>query len=323
MGIKNLNRYLKDNCNNSIQCINISDLNGKKIVVDISIYLYKYEADDALMENMYLMLSIFRYSNITPIFIFDGKSPPEKANLLQKRRETRIESKEEYEKLKIQLKDKEDKDDIKDIVSQMSQLKRQFTFMNQEKIQNVKSLIIAYGATYFDAPGEADELCALLVIKKKVWACLSEDMDMFVYGCTRVLRYFSLVNNTVVLYYMKGILKDLNITQKEFKEICILSGTDYNISANGKETKVDLMQTLKYFWKYKKYKKDNFYDWLIENTDYIVDNELLIKINSIFDLSNKNDKLAIFNKIKIIDGPKRDDQIRKIMQEYDFIFLNP
>ena len=29
-------------------------------------------------ENMYLMLSIFRYYNVIPIFVFDGKPPPEK-----------------------------------------------------------------------------------------------------------------------------------------------------------------------------------------------------------------------------------------------------
>ena len=87
MGIRNLNRYLRDNCPESIRCINISELSGKKIVVDISIYLYKYEAENALLENMYVMLSIFRYYNITPIFIFDGKPPIEKKELLIKRSE--------------------------------------------------------------------------------------------------------------------------------------------------------------------------------------------------------------------------------------------
>jgi hypothetical protein len=40
----------------------------------------------------------------------------------------------------------------------MDQLKKQFVQMNKEKIESVKSLIRAYGATYYDAPGEADEL---------------------------------------------------------------------------------------------------------------------------------------------------------------------
>ena len=69
MGIRNLNRYLKESCPDSIRCINLVELSGKRIAVDISIYLYRYEAENALLENMYVMLSIFRHYNIIPIFI--------------------------------------------------------------------------------------------------------------------------------------------------------------------------------------------------------------------------------------------------------------
>ena len=321
MGIRNLNRYLRDNCPESIKCINIAEISGKRIVVDISIYLYKYEAKDALLENMYVMLSIFRYYNIIPIFIFDGKPPPEKKALLQKRREDRETAQEEYNKLKQHLESKEYDDDKQDIIDAMDQLKKQIVKINKEKIESVKALIIAYGATYYDAPGEADELCALLVIKKKVWACLSEDMDLFVYGCTRVIRYFSLMAHTAVLYYTKGILDELEMTQKEFKNICVLSGTDYNINANGNNDNINLIQTIKYFKKFKESKNNNFYDYLTENTDYISDHELLNKINNMFNLECDNDKLEIFKNIKIINGPIRKDDIENIMKQYDFIFM--
>jgi flap endonuclease-1 len=320
MGIRNLNRYLRDNCPESIRCINISELSGKKIVVDISIYLYKYEAENALLENMYVMLSIFRYYNIIPIFIFDGKPPPEKKALLQKRKEDKEAAQEEYDNLKKQLESKEEDDDKQDIIAAMDQLKKQIVQINKDKIESVKSLIRAYGATYYDAPGEADELCALLVIKKKVWACLSEDMDLFVYGCTRVLRYFSLIGHTVVLYYTKGIYDELNMTHKEFKEICVLSGTDYNINANGNNDIVSLRLTIKHFKKFKDSKETNFYNWLIKNTDYISDLELLNKINNMFNLECDHEKLEVFNKIKIVNGPIRQDDIENIMKEEDFIF---
>lgn len=328
MGIKNLNRYLRDNCPDSIRCINIAELSGKRIVVDISIYLYKYEAENALLENMYVMLSIFRYYNIIPIFIFDGKPPLEKKALLQKRKEDREAAQEEYDKLSKQLESKDDDDlndcDRQDIIASMDQLKKQIVQINKDKIESVKSLIRAYGATYFDAPGEADELCALLVIKKKVWACLSEDMDLFVYGCTRVLRYFSLIGHTVVLYYTKGILSELEMSQQEFKEICVLSGTDYNINANGNSDNVNLRQTIKHFKKYKDLtvvkKEKNFYDWLVNSTDYITDIDLLNKINNMFNLHCDRKKLDIFNNIKIVNGPIRQEEIENIMKEEDFIF---
>lgn len=321
MGIRNLNRYLKESCPDSIRCINMAELSGKRIAVDISIYLYRYEAENALLENMYVMLSIFRYYNIIPIFIFDGKPPPEKKELLNKRKEERADAQEEYEKLKKLLETNNEYNYKQDIIASMEQLKRQFVQINKEKIEKVKSLIRAYGATYYDAPGEADELCALLVIKKKVWACLSEDMDLFVYGCTRVLRYFSLIGHTVVLYYTKGILEELEMTQKEFKEVCILSGTDYNIDADGNNNKVNLIQTFKYFRKFKiNNPTDDFYEWLSVNTEYISDIELLKNINTMFNLDVKHERLSLFDKIKIEKGPIKQNEIENIMKEEDFIF---
>jgi 5'-3' exonuclease len=327
MGIRNLNQYLRNNCPKSIRCINIADLSGKRIAVDISIYLYKYEAENALLENMYVMLSIFRHYNIIPIFIFDGKPPLEKKALLIKRKEDRQVAIEEYNKLDYQLKDKDNlnESDKQDIIASMDQLKKQIVQINKDKIDKVKNLIRAYGATYYDAPGEADELCALLVINKKVWACLSEDMDMFVYGATRVLRYFSLIGHTVVLYYMKGILDEMNMTQKEFKEICVLSGTDYNINAEGitKDDKINLNITLKYFRKYKDCKSNlSFYEWLIEKTEYITDIELLEKINNMFDVISNHNIIETFKNIKIINGPIIHNEIKNIMKDEDFIFID-
>jgi hypothetical protein len=125
-----------------------------------------------------------------------------------------------------------DYDEKQELINNMDLLKKKFVRISKNDIENVKHLMRVYGATYYDAPGEADELCAMLTIKGKVWACLSEDMDMFVYGCPRVIRYFSLLNHTIVLYDMKEILDKLGFTQKELREICILSGTDSGIDIN-------------------------------------------------------------------------------------------
>jgi len=329
MGIRYLNRYLRDNCPQSIRPINMADLSGKRIAVDISIYLYKYETENALLENIYMMLSIFNHYNIIPIFIFDGKPPPEKKALLEKRKEDREDALEECANLQKQLENNDlSETDRQDLIASIDQLKKQTIQINKEKVEKVKKLIRAYGATYYDAPGEADELCALLVIKKKVWACLSEDMDMFVYGCSRVLRYFSLMNHTAVLYYMKGILEELEMTQTNFKEICVLSGTDYNINADGNSssginTCKNLYYTIKMFKKFKSSENvKSFYDWLLDKTECISDKELLDKINTMFDLNNANSKLDVFKHIKIANGPINNVEIQNIMKEEDFIFYN-
>ena len=322
MGIKNLNRFLRDNAKDSIKFEHISKLSGKKIAVDISIYMYKYASEDNLIENIYLMLSIFRYYNVIPIFIFDGKPPAEKKELLQKRREDKKEAEIEYNNLKNKLQINENMDEIEkqEISNSMDMLKRKFVNVSKNDIEKVKNLIRAYGATYYDAPGEADELCAMLTIKGKVWACLSEDMDMFVYGCPRVIRYLSLLKHTIVLYDMKGILSELGITQKELREICVLSGTDYN-NINDDDKSHTLYTTLK---QYKKYHNDksnlDFYDWLVKKTEYISDYDHLIQIYDIFDLSKNHNNIIKFENIIISNSNIIKTEIRNILEKDGFIF---
>ncbi len=321
MGIKNLNKFLKENARSSINLMHISELSGKSIAVDASIYMHRFLAEDALIENMYLMLSIFKYYNIQSIFIFEGKPPPEKYELLQKRKQDRLTAEEEYNLLKQKLEDKNysDEFDKHEIICTMDMLKKNMTTINKNDIEVVKNLITNYGSKYYDAVGEADELCALLTVKNKVWACLSEDMDMFVYGCTRVIRYLSLLNHTLVVYDMKGILTDLGISQKEFREICVLSGTDYNIDD---DVSLNLTTTLKKFKKYFKSKSTlSFYEWLLENnTSYIKDYELLKSIYKMFDLENSSYSKNTLKKIKISSGVVCKEKIKEILLTDGFIF---
>ena len=326
MGIKHLNKFLREEAQQCIKFISLAELSGKKIAIDISIYMYKYASEGTLLENMYLMLSTLRYYEIVPVFIFDGKPPPEKKELLQKRKEDKQEAEKEYNQLKKQLENKTIDDvEKQEVVNNMDILKKKFIHIGKTEIDSVKSLIRAYGATYYDAPGEADELCASLVIKNKVWACLSEDMDMFVYGCNRVLRYLSLLNKTVVLYDTKDILNSLGITQKELREICVISGTDYNCNENKTDDNSkkgsSLYKTLAYFKKYHKEKSVlGFYEWLKENTDYIQDYENLLNIYNLFELNQEHTHLTIFENIKIINGPIMKEDIRNIIKIEGFIF---
>ena len=322
MGIRHLNRFLKDNASSSIKLCNLSELSGKKIAVDISIYMYRFASNNTLIENIYLMLSVFRHYNIIPIFIFDGKPPSEKHELLKKRKEDKREAENEYNKLKNTLEINKDMDDSdkQEIIYNMDILKKKFVSINKNDIENVKMLIRSYGATYYDAPGEADEICAMLNIKNKVWASLSEDMDMFVYGCPRVIRYFSLLNHTAIVYDVKGILNNLGISQKELREICVLSGTDYNLECD--DTKNSLNNTLKNFKKYHKSKsKVGFYEWLNKDNNFIKDYDLLLKTYNMFELNNRFD-IKGFEKIKIINGPIIKNEIINILKTDGFIFTN-
>jgi flap endonuclease-1 len=340
MGIRFLNKYFKEECKNtdSIKLLHMNQLSGKKIAVDISIYLYKFVSENTLIENIYLMLSILRHYNIIPIFIFDGKPPTEKKELLAQRLAEKKAAEKEFNKLKTNLEYNAnmDEDEKHEIINKMDLLKKKFVSIHKNHIDDVKSLIHNYGMTYCDAPNEADELCAFLAIKGIVWGCLSEDMDMFVYGCPYVLRYMSLMNHTFVLYNTKQILNKLDLNQNELREICIISGTDYNLN---NKYECNLYSTLKYFKKYKKtvntehenkdeYKEENetyeigkFYNWLLENTNYIEEYSinLLNKTTSMF---NFNENIKDFENIKITNRNVIFSEIKEILKKDGFIFAN-
>lgn len=313
MGIKYLNKFLIEKCKkSSIKKIHFRELESKTIVIDTSIYLYKFSSDDALLENFYLLISLFRNYNITPVFVFDGKPPIEKKELLIQRRIKKKEAEEKYIELQKKLESCEEVNDM--LLKELEHLKKQSTIISFEDIYNVKELIKAYGITYICAEGEADILCAQIA-KSSAWGCMSDDMDMFVYGCPRVLRNLNIENHTITYYDTENILNDLNLKLFEFREIAVLSGTDYfNLN---QVLPLTIHATYNYYMKYKKTECTiNFYQWLIQNTKYIGENDCisLYKINHMFNIENKK-----FEEFK--NGPIDMDSLQNIMKKEGFIFV--
>jgi len=314
MGIKNLNKFIQKTCNNSINKVTFWELKGKVIVVDASIYMYRFLAENSLIENMYQFVSSLLYYEIVPIFVFDGESPEEKYDVLKNRKIKKEEAKEKYNLIikNLVLENSEVNEELKE---ELDNLQKQFIKLKKDDINNVKKLLELMGVNYFNADKEADELCAHLVIKQKAWACMSEDTDMFVYGCPRVLRYVSIMKCTTIMYDTKKILNTLNITLDEFKKICVVSGTDYNYNLCKYNT---LDKTLKYFIKYKKSKSLlDFYDWLEKNTDYVKDKLTLFNSYLMFDTSNIN-----LNKFEQKTKLKNKEELKVFLKSYGFLFIN-
>ena len=321
MGIRYLNKYIVEHCKDSIQTIHLCDLYGKTIVVDVSIYLYKYLMSNSLVENMYLMLSLFEYYQITPIFIFDGKPPQEKKNIIDQRYKDKIKAENECKELYELLEKTSDEATKMALQESVDALKKKCIFLKKHDIQKVKDLIKSFGYSYCVANGEADELCALFVRSKKAWACLSEDMDMFVYGVSRVLRYFNILQSEVILYDTQKILKSIGITAQNFIELCIMTGSDYT-----KENTTDIY-TL--FTLYKKYslsllsKNLSFRKWLkcneLKHSIKVMDDDTFGEVRNLFVRENEeNNKLKETTLIKRC-SPNYEN-IQKILEDDGFVY---
>ena len=232
MGIKGLNYFIKKKCKKAIQKIHLQSLAGKTIAIDTSIYLYKFKAESSIFPSIFRMCSILKHYDINPIFVFDGKPPATKATILESRRLKKEAAEAKYKNIKEQIAIATAADKW-ELENKLKKLERQFIRIKNAEIRLVKQLFKYYGIDYVECQGEADEGCRQLCHDGKAYACLSEDMDMFALGCARVLRYFSLLKHTAVLYNLNSILKILNMNFATFQNLCLLSSTDNNKNPRG------------------------------------------------------------------------------------------
>ena len=306
MGPRGLNKFLRCENPNGIKLLNLRELSGRTIVVDVSIYLYRFSVNDELFENFYNMLINFKKFNIIPLFVFDGKPPIEKQETIEQRRIERREAEKKYNEIM-------ESNDI-DSYSKynIETLKRKKIIISIKNKTDLKELFDYFGVMYVDAPGEADELCAYYVKKKQAWACLSDDMDLFMYGCPRILRYLSLVNSTIIYYDLHDIMNHFNISLKNFINICILSGTDYNNQINKIENS---------FYNHKHMLKLHDYDKI----EKLIEERLIKflgrdKYNDILNVyyTNKN-----FDKHDVNIEYKKQNKflMQKFLNNYNFIFI--
>jgi len=312
MGIKHLNRFLRANCQANIRQVSLSEFRNKTVAVDASIYLFRFQADQSLIEGMYQMVGLFRHHGVRPLFVFDGKPPPEKDEVLRRRREEKRAAERLYKEATRRLRECDADEDTADLEAEIDQLRRKFVRVTGDDIERVKTLLRLMGAAYYESPGESDGICVRLVQRKIAHACLSEDMDMFAYGCPRVLRYLSLLRGTVVQYELDGIVRTLGISKTDFRRICILAGTDYN-TGNGQH--VDLNRAVKMYSKFSRDTSTNdFYDW-IQTNNGSVDMESLRHCEEMFDTTQyhiSRDLLTHTNYDMV--------ELRSYLREYGFVF---
>ena len=114
---------------------------------------------------------------------------------------------------------------------------------------------------------------------------------------------------------MNGILRELKLPLQEFREIIVLSGTDYNL-----HQKVSLYKALKLHKEYKQaidtQSTQSFYGWLSEK--HIPDLQQLYDIYRMFDIGDDTQSSII-----AIDQKRKPNftNLRKFLEPYGFVFL--
>tara|TARA_B100000902_G_C27229097_1_gene873832 strand:+ start:368 stop:1300 length:933 start_codon:yes stop_codon:yes gene_type:complete len=241
MGIRALNKYIRDNTRNTDAIISshLQYFSGKTIVIDTSIYIYKFIKDAILKSNeincllskdfqnnilnnyFEKLIALFKKYSIVPIFIFDGSVPEEKRQIIVERQQKKQYNKGNFYKLLDSYTDyslitKKDFAKLKDY--RIKQI-----FISDANIKTIQSYFIENKIKYLKADQESDEICYKYTKNNTAELCLSEDTDIIVYGCQYMLWNLNIDTGACDLYDLKNILTALNVTLDDLQQISALT----------------------------------------------------------------------------------------------------
>lgn len=287
MGIRLLNKFLKNNCNYNVY--SFKQLENKKIAIDIYNYIYRFLGNNRLLEELDILCNILHKNNIRSLFIFDGKYGEEKKKEQEKRRKNRDQADKQYKKINERYQQNPNSIALK---KRLSYLNRERVKITKWDIHDVKKYLEFAGMKYIVAEGEAEELCSELVNNNKVFACMSDDTDLFALGCKRIIKNFNLKRETCIMYDTEYLLESLNMELETFRMICTLSCNDYV----NNDTRKHFIYFINLFGKFMNTQKidneinnNDFILWLLNN-NYVSESEQqkYFTLSNIFDVSNKN-----------------------------------
>lgn len=283
MGIKSLTKLIRQNTENSIETKKLYQLSGKKVAIDTSILIYQYlmniRSNNKLLTNkkgevtshisgIFYKTINYLSLGIEPIYVFDGKPPADKYNLIKDRNK-------KAENAKSKLKNASSEEDI-------LKYEKMSTRINKSHIDDIKKLLNFMGIEYIqdengEAEGIASELCRIGYVDYVV----TEDMDALVYNCPRMIRNnldkTVKTKDIISVINLEEILKSLELSQDKFIELCILCGCDYceNIP------RVGHVKALKIIKEY-----DNIESFLESNKTYKIPEDYLKRYKKSIEIFN-------------------------------------
>ncbi len=283
MGVRDLNYLIKRYNKNSIRELTLYDLKHKTLAIDLQLYLYKalIQNKNPVEEIHKQILHLERYK-IKPIYVFDGKPPKEKMDELQKRAYKRSRSLEVIQYLESVYLQKisVDEMDIKNLVlNKIDELKKNSMTIDRKTKQAIKYLCTIMGVNYIDNMDmEADKAIGILYKRGEIDGCISEDNDMLVYGCEHLYRFYKTNSSHILEYNLVEIRKDLNVSDQEFVDLCILCGSDYYKNIKFRS---NLKNSVVAYYLIKKYQK---LENIVENKNYLPKDLDYNRIRNIYNL---------------------------------------
>ena len=251
MGIKNLNKLIRNRCPEVFEEKDISDFSFKKIAIDTSLYVCKYKViyGDEWFKNIFWLIAKLREEDIHSVFIFDSGAPKEKDVERQERKQQQQFLKDKIFNLETALDIYRKTKNISPVLEKyttkrfltnhtelsidkveldISKYKRQVITKSTEDFKLVKKLLDILKIPYYDAPMEAECLASDLCKRGIIDGVLSEDTDCLTYGSSILISKFNPTTGKYIEISFENLLKKLKLSNDQFIDLCIMCGCDYN-----------------------------------------------------------------------------------------------
>ena len=194
------------------------------------------------------------------VFVYDavGISHPDKVDERQKRREERQKQEERIYKLLEALEHYRSTGEVKQLLFEFSEkigvkkrpsllggpsraafdagaveyrvqkMRKNMFRITREDFDLTKKLFEILSVPYITAPLEAETTCSDLCKRGVVDAVLSRDSDVIAYGTPVFLTTLDMRSGACKRVRYEAVLEALNFTDKQFLDLCIMCGCDYN-----------------------------------------------------------------------------------------------
>uniref|UniRef100_A0A915M2S0 Exonuclease 1 n=1 Tax=Meloidogyne javanica TaxID=6303 RepID=A0A915M2S0_MELJA len=213
---------------------NITQFEGKSLLVDASCLLHRgligcAEKIAMRQETDFYIGYVWKYVKLLlarkchVILVFDGRPLPAKKTTNDSRRESR----EKYQILGEQLMSQGLKGEAFQAFCRGAELTRDIVEKTIRSFKNVNNVDVIV------APYEADAQIAYMVQKGFAHAVITEDSDLIVFGCDKIIFKMNPTDGSCVIYEKEKMPNCLcPILRRKFqfptfRRICILAGCDY------------------------------------------------------------------------------------------------
>ena len=252
MGIKGLNPVAKKRCSDAFYIIALKFFAGKTIVIDWLNWFFTYGPiavkilidnmdniyeevkDEDIMNNIIKELATFTNKllkyNINIVWIGDGEAQDNKTVTKIERRKRRAELYKRVKNAETTLLSQNVLERDPNLVDYFKKNKARVTYISTKVREGVENVIKESGMQFIYSQDEAENLGSSLCKEGKIHALWTSDTDAYPLECKLVVKGFVKKNNQDYINAVntEKIRNALNFNCEEFRDYCILLGTDFN-----------------------------------------------------------------------------------------------